>query len=125
MVRSSEGRALYFEEKLQFAVLATINAACEEAIYRGIWRCQFSLYLENEKNKETYSNLLQATSFGVAHYRGIPSGFLGVCLTFFFGFLMGLLGDYGHGIGLPIIVHTLVDYFIFAAIARRQAKSFS
>ena len=48
----------------------------------------------------------------------IPSGWTGVGLTFVYGLAMGFLLEYGGGSLLPIVAHTIADYFIFAVIAR-------
>jgi hypothetical protein len=67
-----------------------------------------------------FSNIFQAGVFGIWHYYGIPSGAVGVGLTFVYGLLMGGLSDYNDGLGLAIVAHSVADYYIFAAIARRQ-----
>ena len=48
-----------------------------------------------------WANLLQAAAFGVWHYHGVPSGLLGVALTFVFGLLMGWLVDACGGLAVP------------------------
>ena len=63
---------------------------------------------------------LVSASFGAAHWHGIPSGPLGVGLTFVYGLLMGLLHEWCGGLLLPVAAHTLADYYIFAVIARKQ-----
>jgi membrane protease YdiL (CAAX protease family) len=67
-----------------------------------------------------HSNIWQAAIFGIWHYHGIPSGLPGVALTFVYGLVMGLLMDYGGGLLLPILAHSIADYFIFVVIARQQ-----
>ena len=67
-----------------------------------------------------HANLSQALVFGLWHYHGIPSGWTGVGLTFVYGYIMGLLYQYGDGLFLPIVAHTIADYYIFTIIARNQ-----
>lgn len=59
-------------------------------------------------------------SFGAAHWNGIPSGPLGVGLTFIYGILMGLLHEWNGGLLLPVVAHTIADYYILAVIARKH-----
>jgi hypothetical protein len=48
----------------------------------------------------------------------------GVALTFVYGYIMGLLKEtIGEGgLLLPIIVHTVADYYIFTTIARQSKQ---
>ena len=64
------------------------------------------------------ANTLQALSFGIAHWHGVPSGYSGVALTFVFGWLMGALSQYGGGLLFPVVVHAISDWFIFAKVAQ-------
>lgn len=98
--------------------LAVINAVCEEGESRGFWRSEFQL----AGLDQSQSNLAQAFFFGAWHYYGIPSGKSGVILTFVYGWLMGLLQDSSDGLLLPIVAHTIADYYIFAAITKRQLQ---
>lgn len=114
-VDDSVGRSLSRREHVTLLGLACINALCEEISSRGVWKSEFLRYTD-------WANVLQAAVFGWWHYHGIPSGWTGVGLTFVYGFLMGLLQDYYGGLLVPIIAHTIADYFIFAVIARRSCK---
>jgi len=118
MVQDSMGRKLSLREHGRLAILAILNATCEEVSSRGFWRNEFSRTGLNEWQ----SNFAQATIFGIWHYHGIPSGFVGVGLTFLYGLIMGFLADYGHGLLLPIMTHSIADYYIFVIIARKQQK---
>mmetsp|Transcript_5427 Transcript_5427/g.7100 ORF Transcript_5427/g.7100 Transcript_5427/m.7100 type:complete len:274 (+) Transcript_5427:51-872(+) len=117
MVESTHGRALSLEEHFQILFLAMVNGTCEEITSRWFWMAEFGIYLT-----PTAANLAQAAVFGIWHYHGIPSGLTGVALTFVYGFIMGLLFQYGQGLFLPIIAHGIADYFIFAVIARQERK---
>jgi hypothetical protein len=145
MVRGSLGRALTRREHLQLLSLAAINAICEELSARVLWRSIFAVaciptfygqnhlnWLETIQSISTntiltdpsitlYSNLGQATLFGIRHYYGIPSGMTGVALTFLYGFLLGWMADQtGGSIWLPIFTHTIADYYIFSVLVRRK-----
>ena len=118
LVDSSVGRSLTRREHLKLLGLAIVNAACEEISSRGFWKAEFYRY----SSSMVQANLAQAITFGWWHYHGIPSGWTGVALTFVYGGIMGLLQDYYGGLLLPIVAHSMADYFIFAVIARRVSK---
>jgi membrane protease YdiL (CAAX protease family) len=111
---------------------AVANAVCEEVTSRGVWRIFFeqvvlratgtasSMMVTNVAKLNVHSNIFQAAVFGLWHYHGIPSGVVGVGLTFLYGLIMGGLSDYNDGLGLAMVAHSVADYYIFAAIARRQ-----
>jgi membrane protease YdiL (CAAX protease family) len=119
MVASSVGRSLSRKEHVVIAAWAVANAVFEEIMSRGLWRLEFARSVDPPMSL-THSNILQAAIFGIWHYDGIPSGLPGVVLTFFYGLMMGLLMDYGQGLLLPILAHSIADYFIFAIIARQK-----
>jgi membrane protease YdiL (CAAX protease family) len=124
MVASSVGRSLSRNEHVAIAVSAVANAVCEEIMSRGLWRLEFARSVIGVASDAPMSlinsNILQAAIFGIWHYHGIPSGLPGVALTFVYGLVMGLLMDYGQGLLLPILAHSIADYFIFAIIARQK-----
>jgi membrane protease YdiL (CAAX protease family) len=121
MVASSVGRSLSWNEHVAIAAWAVANAVCEEIISRGLWRLEFARSFGVDTPMSLIeSNIWQAAIFGIWHYHGIPSGLPGVALTFVYGLVMGLLMDYGQGLLLPILAHSIADYFIFAIIARQQ-----
>ncbi|KAI2500905.1 CAAX protease self-immunity [Fragilaria crotonensis] len=116
MVESSRGRTLSHAENASLFAWALVNAICEEVVSRGFFLHEFK-----RRGGVTFwqANVLQATSFGIWHFHGIPSGWTGVGLTFVYGLVMGFLLEYGGGLLLPIVAHTIADYFIFAVIARQ------
>jgi len=116
MVASSRGRPLLLKERLSYFGIAAVNAICEEIVSRGFWMQEFIM---RGGLSFAEANFLQALSFGIWHYHGIPSGYLGVTLTFFYGLVMGFMFKYGGGLFLPVLGHTLADYFIFTVIARQ------
>jgi Type II CAAX prenyl endopeptidase Rce1-like len=125
MLKSTMGRSLNVVEHIQLVFLAVINATCEELICRGFWRYELELTARCTKSQ---SNILQGMIFGVWHYSGIPSGWIGVLLTTVYGWAMGFLSDWNvnndttatSGLLLPIITHSIADYYIFTVLARQN-----
>ena len=39
-------------------------------------------------------------------------------MTFVYGLLMGVLHEWFGGLAVPVLAHTVADYFIFAVIVR-------
>lgn len=112
---------LTWRHHARLLALALVNAVCEEGESRGFWRSEYALAGLGRRG----SNVAQAAFFGLWHYNGIPSGISGVCLTFVYGLLMGLLQDASRGLALPILAHTIADYYIFTNISRRHLQSVS
>jgi membrane protease YdiL (CAAX protease family) len=105
---------------------AIINACCEEITYRGYWRMEIQLLIPtNNEYRNIISNLGQGFIFGIMHYYGIPNGWIGVILTFIYGIVMGYIADLFHGLAVPIIMHSIADYYIFAFIVRQQQPAVS
>jgi len=117
MSKKSLGRTLSAVEHFQLGLLALGNALCEEVVSRGFFYHEFRTSAHLSPN---IANMAQALAFGVWHFHGIPSGFTGVGLTFIYGLIMGYLRDYYGGLLLPILAHTVADYFIFAVIVRKS-----
>ena len=117
MVHDTIGRQLTISEHLRIFGFAVLNAICEELISRGFFMYEL---LHVGQTSKLQANLGQAIAFGIWHYHGIPSGMIGVCLTFVYGFVMGILWEYGGGLLLPIMAHSIADYFIFSVIVRNK-----
>jgi membrane protease YdiL (CAAX protease family) len=104
--------------QIELVSLAAINAACEECTSRGFWRHEF---VTTAHLSWSQANIAQAIIFGVWHFHGVPSGWIGVGLTFVYGLLMGWMSDWsGGGLVLPILTHTVANYYIFAVIVRQK-----
>lgn len=115
MVEKSIGRRIGLVEHLHLGSLAFGNAICEEVVSRGFFYYEF---VQSAKMTRDVANVAQAAAFGIWHYNGIPSGLTGVGLTFVYGLIMGLLREYGNGLLLPILAHSIADYFIFFVLVR-------
>ena len=48
---------------------------------------------------------------------------MGVGLTWLYGLIMGWLRLATGGLGLPVLIHGVADYFIFSFIARQKFSS--
>lgn len=117
MMKDTLGRKLSAGEYIHIGKLAFINALCEEVVSRGFF---YHAFIETCGMTKHIANFSQAASFGLWHYNGIPSGILGIALTFVYGLFMGILKEFGGGFFLPILAHTVADAFIFSVIARKR-----
>lgn len=92
-------------------LFAVVNAVLEEAVWRGIlmqWLCPWT--------GPAGAVLIQAVSFGFAHWNGIPSGWSGVLLAGGYGLILGRL-VLRSGTLLPaILAHVAADIAIFAML---------
>jgi hypothetical protein len=85
-----------------------LNAALEEAAYRGV----FLHALDTSLGPGFPALLLQALAFGAIHLRGFPGGWLGVGLACIFGLFMGLIRRRAGGMFAPWIAHVFTDVVI-------------
>ena len=90
---------------------AMFNAFFEELLCRGIiWQaCE-----------ETFGVLaalvLTSLVFGLWHYRGFPSGVLGVALAIGYGLMMGFVRIRTGGLFGPWVAHVLADVVIYVLV---------
>ena len=89
-------------------IFAMLNAAVEEAAYRGV----FLHALDRSLGPGFAALLLQAVAFGAIHIRGFPRGWLGVGLACIFGLFMGVIRRRGGGMFAPWIAHVFTDVVI-------------
>jgi len=88
---------------------AIINAIVEESIFDGI--CYRAME-ENFKIPIIFIGL-QALSYSVSHFHGIPNGYIGILLSFIYGGLMlGGLRYLSKGLVFPVIAHIFADLTI-------------
>lgn len=93
---------------------AALNGIVEEYIFRGmIWNGLGKIF--------THHRVIigvQAAIFGLSHYWGLPGGWSGVLLTFFFAIFLGYIRHKTQGLWGCIIVHfgiNLTQYFMLFA----------
>jgi len=92
---------------------AIINALIEEIIWRGVMMTA----LDTAFGAGLFSVLIQAVSFGLAHYRGgFPSGWIGALLAGLFGLAMGLLRRRTKGLLTSWCVHSAADLVVIGLI---------
>jgi membrane protease YdiL (CAAX protease family) len=93
-------------------VYAAFNAAFEEALFRGLFMARLE-----DVGTRTIALGLQAVAFGSMHYRGFPSGVVGVALALVFGAMMGHLRVRSGGLLVPFAAHVVADVTIFVLVA--------
>ena len=89
-------------------IWAMLNAALEEAAYRGV----FLHALDTSLGPGFPALLLQALAFGAIHIRGFPGGWIGVGLACIFGLFMGVIRRRAGGMFAPWIAHVFTDVVI-------------
>jgi membrane protease YdiL (CAAX protease family) len=98
-------------------VVATANGIFEELLARVI--------LQSEARRVAGAwpaIVFQAALFGTMHYQaGFPSGWVGVGLTFTFGFVMGILTHTTRSVWPAVAVHILCDAFIVTLVVLERA----
>ena len=90
-------------------LFAVVNAALEEAAYRGV----VLEALEMALGPGAAAVALQAVAFGALHFHGgFPRGALGVGLAFVYGLVLGWLRQKAGGLLAPWVTHVLTDLVI-------------
>jgi len=94
-------------------LFAVANALLEEILYRGVMMTA----LDAAFGAGWFALVVQAVSFGMAHYHGgFPCGWVGVGMTFFYGLAMGVLRRRSNGLLLPWITHTAADLTVICLV---------
>jgi membrane protease YdiL (CAAX protease family) len=94
-------------------LLSLINAATEEAAYRGV----ALEALDTALGPGPTAVVLQAVAFSTLHFRGgFPRGRVGVGLAFLYGLALGALRRRTDGLVAPWIVHVVTDLVIFTIV---------
>src|SRR5262249_16711316 len=94
-------------------LFAMLNASFEEAIWRGA----VFQSLEAAVGRGWLAWALQGIGFGLWHFRGFPSGWVGVGLATIFALMMGMLRMQGRGMLAPWVAHVFADATIFTMVA--------
>lgn len=100
-------------------VFATLNAALEEFMYRGVVMASLDATL----GAGTGSVLLQAAVFGIVHIGGFPRGAIGVVLATIYGLMMGAVRRRSAGMLAPWIAHVCTDVAIGSILLSTFLKS--
>lgn len=89
---------------------ACVNAALEEAIFRGIMMDA----LERALGRPYLAIAVQAAAFGAAHYHaGFPRGEWGLAMVFVYGIMLGAIRRRCGGLLAPWAAHVAADLVIF------------
>jgi hypothetical protein len=93
-------------------VFALLNAAIEEAAYRGV-----VLWALDAVLGPTAANVIaQAAAFATLHVHGLPRGAIGVGMAFVYGLALGALCRKTGGLLAPWIAHVLTDVAVAALV---------
>jgi uncharacterized protein len=89
-----------------------VNAAVEEALYRGL----LLDVLDRALGRGLFAVLLQAAAFGMLHIHGFPRGLVGIGLAAVYGLMMGLLRRRSDGMLAPWLGHVATDVAIVSIL---------
>jgi membrane protease YdiL (CAAX protease family) len=94
-------------------LFAVVNAAVEEAAYRGVMMDALDAAL----GAGGAALVLQAIAFAALHFQaGFPRGIAGVGLTFVYGLVLGALRRRAGGLLAPFITHVVTDLAIVTIV---------
>lgn len=93
------------------AGFSLLNAAVEEAIFRGV--LQGALH---RVSGPVLAVVVQALAFGVLHVVGIPTGVVGAVMAGAWGVLLGVMRWRTGGIVAPYVAHVAADATIFCML---------
>lgn len=94
-------------------LFSIFNAIGEEFLWRGA----ILDALDRTLGQGTLPLLIQAASFGLAHYQGFPRGWTGVGLAAIYGLMMGIVRRRSDGMVAPIVAHVFADMTIVGILA--------
>ena len=93
------------------AGFSLVNAAVEEAIFRGVLQTA----TERVSGPEV-AIVVQAVAFGVLHLVGVPTGIVGAVMAGGWGLLLGLMRWRTRGLLAPYVAHVTADATIFCML---------
>lgn len=99
------------------AGFSIVNAMLEEIVWRGVLQNWLMSFMSPPA-----AVVVQAASFGAAHYNGFPSGFAGMGLAAIWGAMIGALAVRSGGLAAPVVAHIAADAVIFAVLAGALAQ---
>jgi membrane protease YdiL (CAAX protease family) len=89
------------------------NAALEEITWRGV----MMEALDSALGSGICSIIIQAASFGAAHFlNGFPNGYIGSAMAFAYGIMLGFIRRKSKGLLACWIAHSAADFSIFCLI---------
>lgn len=94
-------------------LFCTFNAALEEITWRGV----MMEALDSAFGPGVLSIVIQASSFGVAHYRnGFPNGIIGSLMVFVYGLMLGMIRRKSKGMAACWLAHVTADFTIYCLV---------
>lgn len=93
------------------AMFALLNAAVEEAIFRGVFQTSLQTSIG-----PAVAILIQAVAFALLHVVGIPTGLIGALMAGSWAILLGVLRYRSLGILAPYVAHVAADLTIVAVM---------
>lgn len=110
VLRDYQGVPRWFLFLVGVPVFALLNAATEEAIFRGVF---LSALVARFPGQVRLALVLQALAFAAAHYwAGFPNGKAGLLMTFIYAMMLGWLRLRSRGMLLPFLTHFSADVVI-------------
>lgn len=91
-----------------------VNAILEEVVFRGLLQGLLRTWL----GPGVAPLLLQGAAFGVLHWHGVPSGWLGALMAGSWGVMLGWARRRSGGLLTPVVAHVAADVVIFTLLAR-------
>ena len=85
-----------------------VNAAVEEAVFRGVLtQATDSVFGVGKR-----SLVFQGIAFGLLHIRGFPGGAIGVVMTAVYGLMLGIIRVRSRGLIAPWLTHVFADIVV-------------
>ena len=93
---------------------ALVNAAMEEAVFRGI----IMEAVDSAVGPGYASVCIQAVPFATLHYlAGFPNGVSGLAMTLAYGVMLGAIRRISKGMLAPLVTHVAADMTIFSIVS--------
>ena len=92
--------------------LALVNSFCEGLVFRSAIMAPLKAHFS-----KTFVLLMTALFFGIAHFTGVPGGFLGFAMSAVLGYYIALSMYETQGFLSGWIIHFLQDVAIFSTLA--------
>jgi len=93
-------------------LLAVINSFCEGLVFRSAIMAPI-----HDIFSKLFVTLMPALFFGIAHYQGIPGGFIGAALSGVLGYYMSLSMYETKGFLSGWTIHVMQDVAVFSTLA--------
>jgi membrane protease YdiL (CAAX protease family) len=99
---------------------ALLNAAMEEAVFRGI----VMESLDSALGAGYASVVIQAVAFAALHYpAGFPNGASGFVMVLVYGIMLGVIRRRSNGMLAPFVAHVAADITIYSVLAYNLIQS--